>query len=125
LGNCFGTFFDFVFWQSRFGGLFWEPFKNNYGGSIRETFFGSFLVWAHLKDLFEGFFLAHFETFGDFFFSLGALEGPFWSRAHFKNLFGLFLKHFYHKAFLKDLLHMKHLGMLNKSHYKFILGCQV
>jgi hypothetical protein len=34
-------------------------------------------------------FGAHF--FYGQFFSLGTFEGPLWSRAHFKDLFGLFL----------------------------------
>lgn len=103
LGNFWGTFFLFkFFWAdenfsvlglffwlfvlglTELGGLFWNPlFFLIYGGSIKGTFFGlffgPFLVWAHLRDLFESFFWHNLKFLGTLLFFPGHIQGPLWS----------------------------------------------
>jgi hypothetical protein len=117
LGDSFGSF---SFGQTQLGGLFLDFNFKNFMGALSKglllDFFWPIVVWAHLRDLFKSFFGHTFKLLGTFFFPWAHLKNQFGlrhiSRAHFKDLFGLSLKYPCQKAFLKDLLNPKHLGML-------------
>ncbi len=106
--QCFGSFFTFLFRVDQTGGLFWNFFLLFFqANSTRGTVFGLFSL-KNYGATSQGLPLDIFWSI----FGLGTLEGPLWSRAHFKDLFGLSLKHLCHKEMLRDLLNPKHLSML-------------
>ncbi len=115
-----GQFWNIFFWaDSTWGTVSGFQFIKFYGGIIKGTSFGLFLANSGLGT-FEGliwkFFGHTLKLLGTFFFLWAHLRDQFGlrhiSRAHFKDLVGLSLKRPCHKAFVKDFLNPKHLGML-------------